>query len=65
MNIFLILALVLAALEALALQKNWFKLEVIAKPGVMVVLFIWLFTSVRVGGGIAVVRAGDPALAGW
>jgi len=52
MNIFLILAFVLAALEALALQKNWFKLEVIAKPGVMVVLFLWLFTSVGMEGAL-------------
>jgi len=52
MNIFLILALVFAALEALALQKNWFKLEVIAKPAVMIVLFIWLVTSVGLEGAL-------------
>lgn len=52
MNIFVILALVFAALEALALQKNWFKLEVIAKPAVMIVLFIWLVTSVGLEGAL-------------
>lgn len=52
MNIFLILALVFAALEALALQKNWFKLEVIAKPAVMIVLFIWLVTSAGLEGAL-------------
>ncbi len=52
MNIFLIFALVLAALEALALQKNWFKLEVIAKPAVMIVLFIWLVTSAGLEGAL-------------
>ena len=45
MNIFLIFAFVFAVLEAVALQKDWFKLEVIAKPGVMIALFIWLYTS--------------------
>lgn len=52
MNTFLILALVFAALEALALQKNWFKLEVIAKPAVMIVLFIWLVTSAGLEGAL-------------
>lgn len=52
MIIFLVAALIFAALEALALQKNWFKLEVIAKPGVMVVLFLWLFTSVGMDGAL-------------
>jgi uncharacterized membrane protein YhhN len=52
MNIFLILAFILAALEALALQKNWFSLEVLAKPGVMVVLFIWLVSSAGLDGAL-------------
>jgi uncharacterized membrane protein YhhN len=52
MNIFLMLAFILAALEALALQKNWFKLEVITKPGVMIVLFLWLYTSAGLDGAL-------------
>jgi len=54
MNIFVVIALILAALESLALHKKWFKLEVIAKPGVMVVLFLWLWTSI-----------GSDGAAGW
>ncbi|MBE0680366.1 MAG: lysoplasmalogenase [Anaerolineales bacterium] len=52
MIIFLIAAFVFAALEALALQKNWFKLEVFAKPGVMIALFLWLWTSAGLGGAL-------------
>lgn len=52
MLIFLILAFVFAALEALALHKNWFKLEVIAKPGVMVSLFLWLWLSAGLDGAL-------------
>ncbi len=52
MLLFIIAALIFAALEALALQKNWFKLEIIAKPGVMTVLFLWLFTSVGMDGAL-------------
>lgn len=50
MILFLIAAFAFAALEALALQKNWFRLEVIAKPGVMVSLFLWLRLSAGLGG---------------
>ncbi len=46
MNIFLLFAILFAALESLALWKYWLKLEYIAKPAVMITLFIWLFTSV-------------------
>ena len=46
MNIFLIAAFVFAAFEALALWKNSPRLEYIAKPAVMVALFIWLWTSI-------------------
>ncbi len=52
MNIFLIAAFIFAALEALALWKNWDRLEYAAKPAVMVALFIWLFTSVGLNGGL-------------
>lgn len=50
MNIFLVAALVFAVLEGLALQKNWFKLEWLAKPAVMLCLFVWLFTTVGLSG---------------
>lgn len=69
MYVFLIAALAFAVLEALALQKEWFKLEVIAKPGVMIALFLWLFTSVGLNGpllwfgiGILLSLAGDVLL---
>jgi len=47
---FLIAALVFAALEALALWKKWTRLEYLAKPAVMVILFLWLWTSVGLNG---------------
>lgn len=69
MNIFLIAAFVFAALQALALQKNWFRLEVIAKPGVMATLLIWLVSSAGLDGallwfglGILFSLAGDVLL---
>lgn len=69
MNIFLIAALILAVLEAVALQKNWFRLEVVAKPGVMIVLFLWLFRFAGLNGaliwfglGILLSLAGDVLL---
>lgn len=52
MNIFLIAAFIFAALEAVALQKNWDRLEYVAKPAVMIVLFLWLFTSVGLNGAL-------------
>ncbi|MBI5952582.1 MAG: lysoplasmalogenase [Chloroflexi bacterium] len=42
---FPIAALVFAALESLALWKKWTRLEYVAKPAVMVILFIWLWTT--------------------
>ena len=69
MNIFLIAAFIFAALEALALQKHWFKLEVIAKPGVMISLFLWLLLSTGLdgvllwfGAGILLSLVGDVLL---
>ena len=47
---FWIAALVFAALEALALWKQWLKLEYLAKPAVMIVLFLWLWKSTGLGG---------------
>ncbi len=50
MNILLVAAFVFAVLEGLALQKNWSKLEWLAKPAVMLCLFVWLFTTVGLSG---------------
>lgn len=52
MIIFLTAALTFAALEALALRKNWFKLEVLAKPGVMMALFLWVWLSAGLEGAL-------------
>ncbi len=52
MNLLMILALVFAALESLALWKNWHRLEYLAKPAVMIVLFTWLLTSVGSRGAL-------------
>lgn len=48
--IYLIAALIFAALEALALAKKWFRLEFIVKPAVMVVLFVYLWTTIGLAG---------------
>ncbi len=50
MNILLVAAFVFAVLEGLALQKGWLKLEWVAKPAVMLCLFVWLFTTVGLSG---------------
>lgn len=50
--IYLIAALLFAALESLTLWKNWKPLEYLAKPAVMIILFIWLFTSVGLSGAL-------------
>ena len=47
---FWIAALVFAALESLALWKKSRLLEYLAKPAVMVVLFLWLWTSTGLSG---------------
>ena len=69
MNIFLLFAILFAALESLALWKYWLKLEYIAKPAVMISLFLWLFTSTGVNGallwfglGLILSLAGDVLL---
>lgn len=69
MIIFLIASLIFAALEALALRRNWFQLEVIAKPGVMISLFIWLSLSTGLSGatlwfgvGVVLSLVGDVLL---
>ncbi len=69
MNILLIAAFVFAALESLALWKSWLRLEYFVKPAVMVVLFLWLWTSVGLNGaslwfgvGILLSLTGDVLL---
>jgi uncharacterized membrane protein YhhN len=69
MNILPILALVFAGLESLALWKKWSRLEYVAKPAVMVCLFVWLYLSTGLQGmtlwfgvGILFSLAGDVLL---
>ncbi len=69
MNIFLLFAILFAVLESLALWKYWLKLEYIAKPAVMISLFVWLFTSTGLNGallwfglGLILSLAGDVLL---
>lgn len=69
MNIWLILALIFAALEAFALWKNWDRLEYVAKPAVMICLFAWLYFATGLQGvtfwfgvGILFSLAGDVLL---
>lgn len=66
---YLLAALALAVLQALALYRRWFPLEVIAKPGVMISLFAWLLLSVGLddarlwfGAGILLSLVGDVLL---
>jgi uncharacterized membrane protein YhhN len=66
---FWITALIFAALEALTLWKKWTRLEYLAKPAVMVILFLWLWTSTGLGGaalwfglGILLSLTGDVLL---
>lgn len=69
MYILIILAFIFAAFEALALWKDWRWLEFVAKPAVMVCLFLWLYTTAGLQGallwfglGILFSLAGDVAL---
>ena len=69
MNIWLILAFVFAALEALALWRNSNELEYVAKPAVMICLFIWLYLTTGLQGlsfwfglGLVFSLAGDVLL---
>jgi uncharacterized membrane protein YhhN len=50
MNIWLALTFSFALLEALAVSRNLPKLEYLAKPGVMVYLFLWLYFSTSLHG---------------
>lgn len=64
-----ILALIFAGLESLALWKKWRGLEYVAKPAVMVCLFLWLYLATGLQGvtfwfgvGIIFSLAGDVLL---
>jgi uncharacterized membrane protein YhhN len=50
MYLWLILALLFAVLEAVAVARYVQKLEYIAKPAVMVCLFLWLYSSTGLSG---------------
>ena len=69
MYLWLALALIFASLEAIAVSKNLRQLEYIAKPGVMLSLFLWLYTTTELQGntfwfglGILLSLAGDVLL---
>ena len=69
MIIWLILALIFALLEAIAVSRNLDRLEYLAKPAVMICLFLWLFTATGLQGnafwfglGILFSLAGDVLL---
>ena len=69
MTLWLILALLFTGLEIVALRRNLPQLETIAKPAVMVCLFLWLFTTTGLQGhllwfgmGILFSLAGDVLL---
>lgn len=48
--VWLFFAILAAALETIAVQKQSRRLELFAKPGVMVFLFLWLYTSTGLHG---------------
>ena len=52
MYLWLILALIFAFLEAIAVSKNLRRLEYLAKPTVMVCLFLWLYSNTGLQGNI-------------
>ena len=69
MYLWLALALIFASLEVIAVSKNLGQLEYIAKPGVMLSLFLWLYTTTGLQGntfwfglGILFSLAGDVLL---
>ena len=69
MLIWLMLALIAALAEAVAVQRNIKKLEFFAKPAVMIFLWIWLYASTALQGvtfwfgiGIFMSLLGDMAL---
>ena len=52
MQFIIILAFIFAGLEALAVSKNINRLEYVAKPAVMICLFIWLITTSDLKGAL-------------
>ena len=52
MNVLIILAFIFAGLQSLALWKDWRKLEFVAKPAVMICLFVWLFLTAGLDGAL-------------
>jgi alkenylglycerophosphocholine/alkenylglycerophosphoethanolamine hydrolase len=50
MVLWLILALIFASLEIIAVSRNLQRLEYMAKPAVMVCLFLWLYSSIGLQG---------------
>ncbi len=69
MSVFPFAAFVFAGLEALAVWKGWLKLEIVAKPAVMLCLFAWLALTAGLQGallwfglGVLFSLAGDVAL---
>jgi alkenylglycerophosphocholine/alkenylglycerophosphoethanolamine hydrolase len=52
MYFLIILAFIFAGLESLALWKGWRNLEFVAKPAVMVCLFIWLLMTAGLQGAL-------------
>ena len=52
MYFLIILAFIFAGLESLALWKGWRNLEFVAKPAVMVCLFIWLLMTAGLRGAL-------------
>ena len=50
MYLWLILALISAALEVIAVSKNLQRLEYLAKPAVMICLLLWLYASTGLQG---------------
>jgi len=68
MYIWLILAILFAILESLALWKNLPKMEYVAKPAVMVCLFVWVYNTglqgnmIWFGLGILLSLIGDVLL---
>ncbi len=69
MVLWLILALLAASMEAVAVQKNIKRLEFVAKPAVMIFLLIWLYVNTGLQGntlwfglGIFLSLVGDVVL---
>ena len=69
MLIWLILAILFAVLEIIAIAKNIDRLEYVAKPAVMLCLFLWLYSSTGLQGntlwfglGILFALVGDMLL---